>query len=117
HDGKLPSTSAEKKQFKQLIENGRRNADEENFNEALANAWRAFTPTKVTSQVQEIFNDPECESITANSSSFWIITRAIRDFVTNEGQGLLPLAGAVPDMKADTSTYVTLQTVYATDDF
>ncbi|CAG8447319.1 7759_t:CDS:10 [Cetraspora pellucida] len=112
HDGKLPSTSAEKKQFKQLIESGRRNTDEENFNEALANAWRVFTPTKVTSQVQEIFNDSACESITANSSNFWIITRAIRDFVTNEGQGLLPLAGTVPDMKADTSTYVTLQTIY-----
>ncbi|RIB14402.1 hypothetical protein C2G38_2195249 [Gigaspora rosea] len=112
HDGKLPCTSAEKKQFKQIIESGRRNVDEENFAEALANAWRAFTATKVPHQVQEIFNDPACETLTANSSSFWILARAIRDFVANEGQGLLPLAGSVPDMKADTSTYVSLQTIY-----
>ena len=40
------------------------------------------------------------------------MVRAVRDFVANEGLGLLPLAGSVPDMKADTSNYVTMQNMY-----
>ncbi|CAG8581525.1 11232_t:CDS:10 [Funneliformis caledonium] len=112
HDGKLPSTSAERNEFKQLIQSGKRNADEENFDEALSSAWRACTVTKVPRQVEEIFKDSSCENITSESSNFWIIVRAIREFVANEGQGLLPLAGSVPDMKAYTSGYVAMQNIY-----
>ncbi|CAI2167652.1 14243_t:CDS:10 [Funneliformis geosporum] len=110
HDGKLPSTSAERNEFKQLIQSGKRNADEENFDEALSSAWKACTATKVPRQVEEIFKDSSCENITAESSNFWIIVRAIREFVSNEG--LLPLAGSVPDMKAYTSGYVAMQNIY-----
>ena len=38
------------------------------------------------------------------------MARALRDFVETEGQ--LPLVGTVPDMKADTESYVRLQTIY-----
>jgi hypothetical protein len=48
----------------------------------------------------------------SKSSNFWIIARAIRDFVQNEGSGLLPLPGKLPDMKADTKGYVRLQQMY-----
>ncbi|CAG8565652.1 5552_t:CDS:2 [Acaulospora colombiana] len=112
HDGNLPKTYSERDEFKSMISRGRRNFDEENFDEALSNAWKAYTSSKVPHEVEELFNDSACENITSNSSNFWIIMRAVRDFVTNEGQGLLPLAGAVPDMKAYTSGYVALQTVY-----
>ncbi|CAG8506643.1 7372_t:CDS:10 [Diversispora eburnea] len=112
HDGNLPKTYSEKKEYQSIIERGKRTIDEENFSEALTNAWKACTPNKITQDIQEILNDPACENITTKSSSFWIIARAIRDFVTNEGQGLLPLAGSVPDMKSDTTGYITLQTIY-----
>ncbi|KAG9298440.1 hypothetical protein G9A89_008704 [Geosiphon pyriformis] len=112
YHGHLPITSAEKNTFKQTIINGKRTPDQENFDEALAGVWKACSVTKVSSSVEEIFKDPACENITAESSSFWINTRAVRDFVANEGHGLLPLAGALPDMKADTTSYVSLQNIY-----
>lgn len=46
------------------------------------------------------------------SSPFWIIAKAVRDFVDNEGRGLLPLKGTLPDMTADTEKYVALQQMY-----
>ncbi|RIA87299.1 NEDD8-activating enzyme E1 regulatory subunit-like protein [Glomus cerebriforme] len=112
HDSKLPSTSAERNEFKKLIQSGRRNVEEENFDEALASVWKACTSTKIPRQVEEIFKISSCENITAESSNFWIIARAVRDFAANEGLGLLPLAGNVPDMKADTPNYVAMQNIY-----
>ena len=64
HDSKLPSTSAERNEFKQLIQSGKRNIDEENFDEALTSVWKACTATKVPRQVEEIFKDSSCENIT-----------------------------------------------------
>ncbi|CAG8451854.1 3534_t:CDS:10 [Ambispora leptoticha] len=112
HGNKLPSTSAEKNAFKQAIISGKRVPDEENFDEALAGAWKACSVTKIPSEVERIYNDAACSNISFESSSFWIIARAIHDFVENEGHGLLPLAGSLPDMKADTQSYVALQTIY-----
>jgi amyloid beta precursor protein binding protein 1 len=50
--------------------------------------------------------------LNAKSTSFWIIARAVREFIENEGKGLTPVAGTLPDMKADTESFVGLQTVY-----
>lgn len=50
------------------------------------------------------------------SAPFWILLRAVRDFVqdssTNGGSPLLPLSGSLPDMKATSSGYAKLQSVY-----
>ena len=46
------------------------------------------------------------------SPHFWILTRAVRDFVENEGGGQLPLSGKLPDMKSDTLNYIGLQKIY-----
>ncbi|KAG8235621.1 hypothetical protein J437_LFUL014879 [Ladona fulva] len=47
----------------------------------------------------------------AHSKPFWIMAKAVRDFVENEGGGCLPLCGTLPDMTAQTSRYVALQQV------
>nr|CAG8454704.1 3211_t:CDS:10 [Entrophospora candida] len=120
HNGEFPKTYAEKNEFKQLINNCRLKHDEENFDEALANAWKACTITKIPSHVEKILDDPSCENLTSESTNFWIIARAVRDFIDNEGQHLLPLSGSLPDMKADTAGYVELQNIYrkkAKEDF
>lgn len=44
------------------------------------------------------------------SPSFWIITSAIREFYRTHG--VLPLSGTIPDMKAKSADYITLQQVY-----
>ena len=52
--------------------------------------------------------------LSAQSDSFWIIARAVAEFVASPGQGngLLPLSGGVPDMKAESREYVKLQNLY-----
>ena len=42
---------------------------------------------------------------------FWIIARAVAEFVEDpeQGAGLLPLSGSFPDMKAESEAYVRLQ--------
>jgi len=112
HQGKLPSTYLERNQFKDLIKANMRSFDEENFEEALANVWRLASPSAVPSEVQAILEDPSCENITKESANFWIIARAVRDFVRNEGAGLLPVPGKLPDMKANTKGYIGLQQIY-----
>ena len=114
HGGQPPKTSDQKSSFKDMIRGEMRNADEDNFDEAIANVWRACSTSSVPSQVQRTFDDPTCRQLTATSTDFWLLTRAVADFVADPegGAGLLPLPGVLPDMKADTTTYVSLQTLY-----
>ncbi|KAJ3192481.1 NEDD8-activating enzyme E1 regulatory subunit [Irineochytrium annulatum] len=114
HNGELPKSGDERSQFKGLIQSKRRegNPDSENFDEAIASVFRACTKFTMPGELQRIFSDPSCENITAESTNFWVIARAVRDFVNKEGEGLLPLSGVVPDMKSDTDTYVQLQSIY-----
>ncbi|KAI8136894.1 putative NEDD8-activating enzyme E1 regulatory subunit [Fennellomyces sp. T-0311] len=112
HDGLPPQTYAERNELKKLIMADMRTPEEENFEEAIANVWRLSSSSTVTSSVRDVLNDPAAQNLEANSDSFWIITRAVREFVDNEGEGQLPLPGKLPDMKADTTNYVNLQNVY-----
>ncbi|KAG0347216.1 NEDD8-activating enzyme E1 regulatory subunit [Podila humilis] len=116
HDGKIPSSYAEKNQLKANIRAGMRSTDDENFDEAINSVLRSCQATVVPSNIKELFQDPKCETLTAQSSSFWIIARAVRDFVedTAKSGGLLPLSGTIPDMKAQTDSYITLQNIYKT---
>ena len=45
--------------------------------------------------------------------AFWLKAAATERFVNGEGGGFLPLVGTLPDMTADTQTYVQLQQMYA----
>lgn len=107
----LPKTSEQKDNFKQLVMAGKQTADEENFDEAYRQAYKAYSSSvnNIRGDTKRVFNDPQCLNITSKSTNFWIIARAIKDFVENEGNGLLPLPGTVPDMKADTTRYIALQ--------
>ncbi|KAI9199809.1 Nedd8 activating enzyme E1 subunit 1 [Polychytrium aggregatum] len=113
HNGELPSNAAERQKFKELIRKKQGDLlDPENFDEATQAVLRACTKTKIPSNILDILNDPEASDICTQSSFFWITARAVRDFVNNEGNGSLPLTGKIPDMKADTESFVALQTLY-----
>ncbi|KAJ2881362.1 NEDD8-activating enzyme E1 regulatory subunit, partial [Coemansia asiatica] len=44
---------------------------------------------------------------------FWLMAKALRRFTESAySKGALPLSGAIPDMKADTKSYIALQRVY-----
>lgn len=116
--GDLPNTYKEKQQLKEMIKQGMRRDEndttnsEENFEEAIKAVNTCISRTQVPEHVMNILNDEQCINLTAKSSSFWIIAKAVKDFVENEGAGLLPLKGTIPDMTADTERYIALQQLY-----
>ncbi|XP_015119855.1 NEDD8-activating enzyme E1 regulatory subunit [Diachasma alloeum] len=116
--GSPPNNYREKSQLREMIKQGIRRdedgipLDEENFEEAIRAVNTSIGTTTVPKSVLDILNDDRCVNLTAMSSSFWIIARAIRDFMENEGSGLLPVTGALPDMTADTEKYIALSQIY-----
>ncbi len=108
-----PTDYKAKKEFKKLVQSKNRGM-EENFSEAHAQAHYAYTHPTVPDEVSAILKDPCCSNISANASSsapgFWVAMRALRDFV--EQNGALPLTGSIPDMTADSATYIALQHAY-----
>ncbi|XP_064130011.1 NEDD8-activating enzyme E1 regulatory subunit isoform X1 [Loxodonta africana] len=117
-NGRIPKTYKEKEDFRDLIrqgilknENGAPE-DEENFEEAIKNVNTALNTTQIPSSIEDIFNDDRCVNITKQTPSFWILARALKEFVAKEGQGNLPVRGTIPDMIADSGKYIKLQNVY-----
>uniref|UniRef100_U5EXE7 NEDD8-activating enzyme E1 regulatory subunit n=1 Tax=Corethrella appendiculata TaxID=1370023 RepID=U5EXE7_9DIPT len=111
NDNKFPSNYKEKCKLRDLIRSEMGN-DEENYEEAIKAVNSSFGGGKPISSVLEILNDEQCVNLNKNSSAFWILARAVKDFVNNEGSGHLPLPGVLPDMTADTDSYIKLQNVY-----
>ncbi|QRV78421.1 NEDD8-activating enzyme E1 regulatory subunit [Ceratobasidium sp. AG-Ba] len=115
HDGNPPTSYAEKQAFKAQITAMQVKADEENFEEAVTQAYRVWTATGVPSDIQALFADPKCTgypNTTAGTgtSQFWALLRALHLFTA--ARGYLPLNPSVPDMKADTKSYIQLQGMY-----
>jgi amyloid beta precursor protein binding protein 1 len=112
HNGLPPSTYAEKKEFKKLILSTRKKIDEENFEEAEAQAYRAWTPTTVPSEIKSLFQDPEVVNLSPVSSPFSHLVNALSRFVREQPSHTLPLTSTLPDMKASTEAYICLQKMY-----
>ncbi|XP_020344819.1 NEDD8-activating enzyme E1 regulatory subunit-like isoform X2 [Oncorhynchus kisutch] len=118
HNFQLPKNYKEKEAFKQLIRQGILKNEkgtpevEENFEEAIKNVNTALNPTKISSGVDDLFNGEQCNDITSQTPAFWVMTRAVREFVQNDGGGNLPVRGSIPDMIADSEKFINLQNVY-----
>lgn len=107
NDGKnLPSTREEKDRFKAIIARMQRNQQEANFSEALDNAYKAWVPYSIPEAMEQVLT----LKTTNSKSDFWVVARAVSQFVRDCGK--LPLAGTVPDMTASTDSYVRLQEIY-----
>uniref|UniRef100_A0A182PP46 Queuine tRNA-ribosyltransferase accessory subunit 2 n=1 Tax=Anopheles epiroticus TaxID=199890 RepID=A0A182PP46_9DIPT len=111
HDGRYPASYREKLELRELIRS-KMDGEQENFEEAIKAVNSSFGGGKPSSVVQEILQDDRCVNVNTESNAFWIMARALKDFVDNEGNGLLPVPGVLPDMTADTNSYISLQTVY-----
>lgn len=117
HNGLIPQTYSEKKAFKSLIQSGIRcnevgvPLDEENFVEAIQNVNRAVITYTIPPYVHEILESPLCTTL-PEPRKFWLLARALREFVMNEGCGRLPLQGSIPDMTSNSAIYVDLCKVY-----
>ena len=115
HDGKPPQSYAEKQAFKKSIEAMKKKIDEENFDEAVAQAYRAWTPTVVPSGIAALFSDPALQHSRSpsspNAAIFFHLLDALHRF-TQQAPYTLPLSSTLPDMKSDTNNYIYLQTLY-----
>ncbi|XP_050424601.1 NEDD8-activating enzyme E1 regulatory subunit [Adelges cooleyi] len=117
-DTALPETYKQKQVIRQNIKNSIRKHDngslyhEENFEEAVKSVNFAYNRTTIPSEVQHILKDDKLLNLTSNSKPFWIMARALKEFVENEGNGRLPVRGTLPDMTADTFKYISLQQLY-----
>eukprot|EP00934_Nitzschia_sp_Nitz4_P007493 Nitzschia sp. Nitz4//scaffold59_size112058//92722//95440//NITZ4_004125-RA/size112058-snap-gene-0.53-mRNA-1//1//CDS//3329555171//7483//frame0 len=100
--GKLPTTFAEKQDFVKVLQSMRRSDMELNFDEAIQNAYLAYTEPTVT--VPDQFDA---------SSTVGILFRGYESFVQSNG-GRPPLNGSIPDMTSSTEWYIQLQSIYKT---
>ncbi|XP_065912451.1 NEDD8-activating enzyme E1 regulatory subunit-like [Dysidea avara] len=120
HNGDLPKNYAQKKEFKELLRQGVRMnekgspMEEENFDEAIKSVNTALVPTSIPSTVLALFSNVACTNLVPGSRKFWFMVRALKEFVTAEGNGLLPVRGSIPDMTATSKMFIDLQKVYQT---
>eukprot|EP00123_Amoebidium_parasiticum_P017236 comp23764_c0_seq1/m.41152 comp23764_c0_seq1/g.41152 ORF comp23764_c0_seq1/g.41152 comp23764_c0_seq1/m.41152 type:complete len:535 (-) comp23764_c0_seq1:146-1750(-) len=119
HNGAMPRTKEEKAEFKTLLNSGRRASPakphytEENYDEASTNVTKAFMPTRIPSEVAEVFALPQLDNLTRESARFFFLARAVRDFTQQDNGGQLPLKGSLPDMFSDSASYIGLQRVFS----
>ncbi|KAF8450128.1 hypothetical protein BGX38DRAFT_1184591 [Terfezia claveryi] len=118
HGERLPGTYKEKNEFKKLLLTGMRTdvagGIEENWEEAAAAVLANVKPHEISSGIREVLEDDRCQNLDQDSDNFWIIARGIAEFVASpdQGDGLLPLPGGIPDMKTESRDYVKLQNLY-----
>jgi len=114
HKNQAPQNSDEQDAFKkQIIAGAFDFEDEENYEEAVENAYRVYRKAELKDEVKEVFEDEHAQNITKDSLPFWVLVHAINLFVKNEGKGTLPCSPQIPDMTSDTNSYVKLQQLYA----
>jgi len=113
HGGQLPATREDKNLFKLQVREAQLNPGETNYGEAIAQAYKLSNAYSLPGAVREILQDEAAQKVGSNASSFWIKVAALRQFV-EENNGQLPLNGSIPDMTADTHSFLALQEVYQT---
>jgi amyloid beta precursor protein binding protein 1 len=117
----LPRTRLEKDEFKKILDKishhtaydiHDKNKSLENFEEAKRTIPSRLVQTKLPSNIKGLFQDQSCLELNNQSNLFWFIIHAIKLFTENEGQGLLPIRGDLPDMITNTNSYIKLVEIY-----
>lgn len=114
NDGKYPNTFKEKTQFRDLVRSGARTdtaeGGEENYDEACGAVLKTITPPTLEPGCRELFELLGETNHDTTKSHFWTIAEAIHRFYKRNG--VLPLPGSLPDMKAKSADYIKLQKIY-----
>jgi amyloid beta precursor protein binding protein 1 len=108
HGGALPSSFQEKEEFRQSIRAKSRNWDNElNFQEALQNAYLAYTDREVDLDFVASLKE-QCDGGVA--PKMYALLCALQAFIKKNNRA--PLHGTIPDMTSSTNLYVQLQKLY-----
>ncbi|KAJ2359361.1 hypothetical protein GGF43_000207 [Coemansia sp. RSA 2618] len=111
--GKAGLTYAQRKEISALIGQMAPAASEENFDEAIAAVTTSCCDYEVPGDLKRILADPASSDADAQTSNFWLLVNALRRYLETEyAEGKLPHSGSIPDMKADTQSYIQLQRIY-----
>jgi amyloid beta precursor protein binding protein 1 len=102
NSGNLPRSFTEKQDFKNQLKSMSRDYDKElNFQEAVANAYLAYTE-----------RDLVLPDNVDQNSKLGRLCAALDVFTKQHSNGRPPLNGSIPDMTASTELYVKLQRIY-----
>ncbi|MCJ1316264.1 hypothetical protein MMC15_001585 [Xylographa vitiligo] len=114
NDGRHPENYKEKSAFRAMVGNGARKNNpeggEENFDEAIGAVLKSLNPPSISSGLREVFEADHCQTPTPQSPNFWIVANALQAF--HKAYNVLPLPGALPDMKTQSVDYIKLQNIY-----
>lgn len=92
HGGALPKSYTEKQEFKVRLREMKVKLDEENFDEAEAQAYRAWTETTVPGDVRALFEDLARVPLTPASPPFLHLLDALKHFVAQPPYTLVSCA-------------------------
>ncbi|KAI1977585.1 hypothetical protein LOZ55_003362 [Ophidiomyces ophidiicola] len=114
HNGIYPKTYQEKTEFRSMVRSGARTntaeGGEENFDEAAGAVLKSINSWSLSSELRSIFQMEQCTLLNAQSHNFWVIANAVKTFYNKHD--VLPLPGSLPDMKAQSADYISLQNIY-----
>lgn len=85
---------------------------EENFEEAVKAVNLSISPTFISEDVKAILKEAKALTPCPSTKSFWLMAKALQEFVDSEGQGSLPVSGVIPDMTSDSESFIKLQNIY-----
>ena len=110
HQGASPRSFEEKEAFKSTYVRALANdvSEEINFQEALTQAYLAYTDNALPYEVEALLEASKTETV---ATSFQAMVAALRVFRQNNDNHV-PLAGDLPDMTSHSDTYVRLQQVF-----
>jgi len=109
--GSLPSGFSEGTAFKESMLKGMTHTT--NFPEAAKLLHLAYNIPRIGADTEAVLKDPSGEKPTKEGGVFWVLVRALRDFIENEGKGkFLPVSTKIPDFHTDPKSYVTMKQIY-----
>ncbi|WRT64346.1 uncharacterized protein IL334_001278 [Kwoniella shivajii] len=111
HGGNLPETSEEKLAFKDLLRKDKVKGDEENYEEALAQAYRVWNPSEVPWEVRQLLDDESVMNISSSSKNLQLLLHTLSQYIVAPPH-LPPTSPSLPDMHSSTTSYVQLQNLY-----
>ncbi|WVF70271.1 hypothetical protein IAT40_005060 [Kwoniella sp. CBS 6097] len=111
HGGMLPETSEEKAQFKEALKNEKVKGDEENYDEALAQAYRVWNQSEVPWEIKQLLDDESVKNVSSGSKNLHILLNTLAQFVASPPY-LPPTSPSLPDMHSSTTSYIALQNLY-----
>ncbi|XP_018015689.1 NEDD8-activating enzyme E1 regulatory subunit [Hyalella azteca] len=111
--GRPPQNYKEKKMFGLMIRDGMRQKSsgepEENFEEAIKAINTCLGDCRIPSSLEELFALLP-SPITPATPPFWLVLAGLQTFL--EENKRLPVTGVVPDMTADSASYIEMQNIY-----